>query len=117
MAVWFGFTRIYRVHYAFTDGDGRPWTGGDHVTEAEFTALVDPSRADSMRTDARLVVLYDPADPARNGIRSAYESVPGPRVWMAVAAFGVVLATGIGLTCRVYVARSARRTTHRAAPS
>ncbi|TWT09680.1 DUF3592 domain-containing protein [Reyranella sp. CPCC 100927] len=115
VAVSFGFTRIYRVHYTFADDQGRQWTGGDQITEAEFANLTDPSRPELMRADARLIVLYDPADPTRNGVRSTYETVPGPRMWMVIAAFIAVLITGIGLTWRVHAARSRRRATKGAA--
>ena len=100
IAVSFGFTRAFRVHYSFADGQGRQWTGGGHLTETEYNDLADPSQPETVRADARVAIVYDPADPVRNGILSAYQSEPGPRLWLVVAAFAVVLSTGLVLTWR-----------------
>lgn len=100
VAVGFGFQRAYRVHYSFMDAEGRKWTGGGQLTEAEFASLTDPAAPDAVRGDARLAVVYDPVDPTRNGPRTTYEAEPGPRLWMVIAAFVIVLGTGLVLTWR-----------------
>src|SRR5262245_21380251 len=100
IAVGFGFRRAFLVHYEFADAQGKSWTGGGNVTEEEFAALADPARPDVVHPAARLTVLYDPADPTHNGLRSAYEAESGPIVWMVVAAFIIVLGTGLALTWR-----------------
>lgn len=49
VAVSFGFTRIYRVHYTFADDQGRQWTGGgpDHGSR-----IREPNRPVATRTHA-----------------------------------------------------------------
>lgn len=92
----------YDVAYRFTDAQNRTVTGRDAVTvspnsaaRAAFEALRDPASASGLRSDARVPVMYLPADPAVNGLKLRYDIARVPEgSWGFMAGFAstVVLA-------------------------
>ncbi|HKU98781.1 MAG TPA: DUF3592 domain-containing protein [Vineibacter sp.] len=99
----------YDVTYSFADAQNRTVTGRDSVTvspnsaaRTAFEALRDPASPSGLRSDARVPVMYLPADPSVNGLKLRYDiaRVPeGSWGFMAGFASAVVLAglvIGIG---------------------
>jgi hypothetical protein len=99
---WQRRTYTYDVAYRFADAKGRAFTGRDSVVVSPnsaarnaFEALRDPANPAGFRPDARLPVMYLPADPAVNGlkVRVDIERVPeGSWGFMAGLAATVILA-------------------------
>lgn len=99
----------YHVTYRFDDSGGRAHTGSDSVTvssnsaaRAAFDALREPANRTAFRADARVPVIYLPADPAVNGLKLRYDIASVPESsggFMAGLAATVVIVTmvlGIG---------------------
>jgi hypothetical protein len=106
---WQRRTYDYDIVYRFEDAAGRAFTGRDSVSVSPnstarnaFEALRDPARPESLRADARVPVIYLPADPTVNGLKLRIDiaRVPeGSWGFMAGLAAAFVLAglvIGIG---------------------
>lgn len=99
----------FDIAYRFTDAQNRAVTGRDSVTvspnssaRAAFEALRDPASPSGLRSDARVSVMYLPADPAVNGLKLRYDIARVPEgSWGFMAGFasavvlaGLVIGTG-----------------------
>jgi hypothetical protein len=99
-----GTSTTYTVRYAFWDAQSRRYEGSFNPTEGEFNAFIDPNRPGIVRRDARVQVVYDRADPARNGAKSVYERQRSVDfAGNTVISVLIVLVAGLFITWRVYV--------------
>ncbi len=99
----------YDITYRFADTQNRMVTGRDGVTvspnsaaRATFEALRDPASPTGFRSDARVPVMYLPADPTVNGLKVRFDIARVPDgSWGFMAGFAATvvvagLVIGIG---------------------
>ena len=90
-----GSTTTYTVRYSFWHPQKRLVLGEDKATQSEFNALTDPNHPSTIRRGATIDVLYDPADPAKNGLKSRFESQRS--IDYFTVGMSLVIALGVGL--------------------
>lgn len=92
----------YDVTYRFQDAQNRAFAGRDSVTvspnsaaRAAFEALRDPTNPAGFRPDARVSVMYLPADPAVNGLKLRFDIARVPEgSWGFMAGFATTVILG-----------------------
>ncbi len=105
---WQRRTYHYEIAYRFADAAGRSVTGRDSISVApnsaarnSFEAMRDPAASSGIKPDARVEVMYLPADPGRNGLKLRYDMARVPEgSWGFMAGLGtavIVAAIVIGV--------------------
>jgi hypothetical protein len=90
-----GSTTTYTIRYSFWHPQLRLVLGEDKATQSEFNALIDPSHPSTIRRGATVDVVYDRANPAKNGLRSRFES----QRTIDYVTVGIALAIAQGAAC------------------
>jgi hypothetical protein len=90
-----GSTTTYTIRYSFWHPQKRLVLGEDKATQSEFNALTDPSHPSTIRRGAAVDVVYDPANPARNGLKSRFESQSSIDYLTVGIALAIALGAGL----------------------
>jgi hypothetical protein len=92
----------YDVRYRFEDQKGRAFSGADSLVVSPnsaarnaFEAMRDPAAPAGFKADARVQVLYLPADPTINGLKVRYDIARVPDgSWGFMAGLGATVLLG-----------------------
>jgi uncharacterized membrane protein YadS len=90
-----GSTTTYTIRYSFWHAQKRLVLGEDKATQSEFKALTDPDHPSTIRRGAMVDVVYDPANPAKNGLKSRFETQRS--IDYFTVGLALVIAFGAGL--------------------